>query len=102
MFEEGLAPDEEIAAYLSSFGTRFLIQIEEVGYHNPYLVIFYGRNAETGHRVQLVQHCSQLSVLFTALKVNPDEGRKPRRIGFQVMQEDDNDEGKCQSDKEEP
>jgi hypothetical protein len=37
-----LNPDEEIAAYLSSFGQTMLIQIEKVGYHNPFFIVFYG------------------------------------------------------------
>jgi hypothetical protein len=85
IFEDGLNSDEEIGAYLSSFGTRVVIQIEGVGYHNPYFIIFYGRNTEDGQEVQLVQHTSQISVLFVAIKVTED--REPRRIGFDTSTE---------------
>lgn len=88
VFEESLAPDEEVAAYLSSFGARILVQIDHIGYHNPYLIILSGKNVDTQDQVQLVQHCTQLNVLFTALKVQPEEGRKPRRIGFVAMEQE--------------
>jgi hypothetical protein len=81
-FEKTLNPDEEIAAYLSSFGQTMLIQIEQVGYHNPFFIVFYGLNLHDGRRVQLVQHTTQLNVLFTSVKLNPEEDRPARRIGF--------------------
>ena len=84
-FEQGLNPDEEIGAYLSSFGTRVVIQIEDVRYHNPYFIIFYGKNIENGQEVKLVRHTSQFSILFVAIKVTED--RKPRRIGFDTSTE---------------
>lgn len=81
-FEQALDPDEEIGAYLSSFGQSIFIQIKNVGYANPYLIIFDGINVDSKSRVRLVQHTSQISVLFVAVKVNAAEARKPRRIGF--------------------
>jgi len=81
-FEKNLKKDEEVGGYLSAFGQTFLIQIEEIGYHNPYLIVFYGKNTSNGEQVQLVQHTSQISVLFVALKVKED--RPARRIGFHV------------------
>jgi hypothetical protein len=81
-FEETLNPDEEIGAYLSSFGQTVLIQVERVTYANPYLIIFDGFNADSKARVRLIQHTSQISVLFVAVQVKPEEDRKPRRIGF--------------------
>jgi hypothetical protein len=86
-FEKTLMPDEEVGAYLSSFGARVLIQIDQVGYHNPYFIVFNGINVDDGQRVRLVQHTSQISVLFTAMKVKEDQ--KPRRIGFFVDDEED-------------
>lgn len=81
-YEKELNSDQEIAAYLSSFGTRVVMSIKNIGYHNPYFIIFYGTNIEDGQRVRLVQHVSQISVLFTAIRVAPEENREPRRIGF--------------------
>ena len=86
-FQDSIAADEEVATYLASFGTRVIVLINNVGFHNPYYITFDGLNAETGERVRLVQHTSQTSVLLVASKVK--ESRKPRRIGFDVHQEGD-------------
>jgi Family of unknown function (DUF6173) len=81
-FEKTLKDDEEIAAYLASFGQNILIQIEDVGYHNPFLIVFHGFDLNNGQRVQLIQHTTQLNVLFTSYKLSPEENRPARRIGF--------------------
>jgi hypothetical protein len=78
-FERELKAEEEIGAYLASFGARIFIRIERVGCRNPYLITFTGLDEE-GRRVELVQHTTQLSVLFVAVPV--EEPRVPRRIGF--------------------
>lgn len=84
-FQASLDSDQEIAAYLASFGARVIVLIDSVRFRNPYYIIFDGVNAETGEHVRLVQHTTQTSVLLAATKVQ--EPRKPRRIGFYV--EDD-------------
>jgi hypothetical protein len=81
-FEETLNPDEEIAAYLSSFGQTMFVQIENVGYNNPFFIVFHGSILDDGRRVQLVQHTTQLNVLFTSIKLSPEESRPAKRIGF--------------------
>ena len=78
-FERTLKQNEEVAAYLASFGAQILIRIERVAYRNPYLIIFTGSD-EQGRRVELVQHTTQLNVLFVAVAV--EEPRPARRIGF--------------------
>jgi hypothetical protein len=87
-FERALNPNEEVAAYLASFGAQILIRIERVAYRNPYLIIFTGSD-EQGRRVELVQHTTQLNVLFVAVPV--EEPRPARRIGFHS---DDNSKSK--------
>lgn len=84
-FEASLDPDQEVAAYLASFGARVIVLIDSVRFRNPYYIIFDGVNAETGDHVRLLQHTTQTSVLLAAVKVQ--EPRKPHRIGFYV--EDD-------------
>jgi hypothetical protein len=69
-------------ALLSSFGERIFIQIKRIGFENPYFIIFEGVNAEDGNRVHLIQHTSQISVLFVAVEVPKDEKRPAQRIGF--------------------
>jgi hypothetical protein len=80
-FEKTLNPDEEIAAHLASFGREYIVQIHDIGYHNPYLIVFKGINVADGSKVRLVQHVTQINVLFVAVKV-VEENRKPIRFGF--------------------
>jgi hypothetical protein len=86
-FEADLDSNEEIAAYLSSFGTTLLIQIEDIGYQNPFFIIFYGYTVNDRQKVKLVQHTTQLNVLFTSVKLRPEESRQARRIGFHTGKE---------------
>lgn len=78
-FEATLKPDEEIGAYLASFGAQTLIRVERVGFSDPFLISFTGLDADD-RRVELVQHTTQLNVLFVAMPVVSPQ--KPRRIGF--------------------
>ncbi len=94
-FESSLNKKEEICAYLSSFGSQILISIDHIGYHNPYLIIFSGVNIETKQNVRLVQHVSQLNVLFVVIRF--EEDREPKRIGFSF---EDNDSEVNNSKKE--
>lgn len=77
-FQEELAPDEEIGICLANFGREQVIFVENIGFHNPHLVIFDGTN-EKGHRVRLVQHMSQVSLLLVAV---PAQQHPARRVGF--------------------
>jgi hypothetical protein len=79
-FEKDLDSEHEIGAMLASFGKEVVIQIESIGYQNPYFVVFYGLNIIDGSKVKLVQHVSQINVLFISIKIKED--RLPRRIGF--------------------
>jgi hypothetical protein len=81
-FEKGLSSDEELGGYLASFGRELLVRISDIGFHNPYFIVFYGQELNSGMRVQLVQHVSQINVLFTAVPKQA-EHKEPRRIGFQ-------------------
>ena len=78
-FEKSLKADEEVGAYLASFSTEILVHLHNVGFQNPYLIVFTGTNVNNNQPVQLVQHVSQLNVLFTSVKVKENA----RRIGFQ-------------------
>jgi Family of unknown function (DUF6173) len=78
--------DEELGTYLASFGREILVRISGIGYHNPYLIIFYGEELNNGTPVQLVQHVSQISVLFTVVSKLP--GHEEASIGFQQVSHD--------------
>jgi hypothetical protein len=77
-FQARLADDEEFGAALASFGQHVTITVTGIRHRNPHLIIIDGRDYE-GRPVELVQHTSQISLLFVRLKV---EGRAPNRIGF--------------------
>jgi hypothetical protein len=86
-FQNSLAQDEEVAIQLASFGAAALIQIEDasdISYKDPYFIIFSGRSIESGARVRLVQHTTQLNFLLVSHKPRPDESRPARRIGFDI------------------
>jgi hypothetical protein len=86
-FEKYLNNDEELGAYFMSFGREILVRISGIVYHNPYLIIFYGEELNNGTPVQLVQHVSQISVLFTVVSKLPGH-EEARRIGFQQESHD--------------
>lgn len=79
-FEKHLNPNLEAGVRLVTFGKTVQFHIQNLGYWNPNIIIFYG-TLEDGSPVQLVQHMSQLSFLLVAMKRRNPEA--PRRcIGF--------------------
>lgn len=82
-FEEQLDPAEEIAMGFAG-GDAGVLQIEGVGFFEPDILTFYGRD-ESGLKTQLIQHISQLNVVLRAIpKMQPEE--PARRIGFRLEQ----------------
>lgn len=80
-FEKMLEKEEEIAMGFTDTGGGFL-RIEGLGHFDPDIVTFYGTD-QTGAKVQLVQHVSQLNVLLRAMP-KQNEAEEPRRIGFRL------------------
>lgn len=79
-FEAQLDADQEIAMGFAASNAGVL-KIEGLGYHDPDLITFYGRD-EDGNKTQLVQHIAQLSVMLRAV---PKPKEKPaNRIGFRL------------------
>ena len=83
-FEEGLDDGHEIAMGFAGTDAGEL-RIEGMGYFDPDIVTFYGTD-QAGGKMQLVQHVSQLSVVFRALP-KAVETEAPRRIGFKLIQD---------------
>lgn len=81
-FEEGLTEGEEIAMGFAGTDAGVL-KIEGMGYFDPDVVTFYGSDAKGG-KMQLVQHVSQLSVVFRAVP-KAVEAEPPNRIGFKLI-----------------
>ena len=80
-FEEQLDSAHEIAMGFTG-GQAGVLQIEGVGFFDPDIVTFYGRD-EAGLKTQLVQHVSQLNVVLRAIPKAANE-QPARRIGFQL------------------
>lgn len=86
-FHRSLDEEHEVGARLVSFGQSVTIHIEGIGYWNPSLILFQGKNAN-GESVELIQHVSQISVLLVALKrENLSQPKRP--IGFASWEEYD-------------
>jgi hypothetical protein len=79
-FDNHLNSDEEVGMRLVSFGQTVTFHVSNLTYYNPSIVIFIGHTDE-GHKVELLQHVSQISFLLIALpRLNPDQPK--RSIGF--------------------
>ncbi|MGE5618433.1 MAG: hypothetical protein ACM3US_04160 [Sphingomonadaceae bacterium] len=76
--QQGLGPDEQILAiYYAPNGDPIII--DDIGYHNPYLLILKGRDAE-GNKCRVLAHMNVVQIVVKILKV---VGKQPRRqIGF--------------------
>lgn len=80
-FEAQLDNEHEVAMGFTG-GDAGVLRIEGIGYFDPDIVTFYGRD-DAGSRNQLIQHVSQLNVMLRALPKAP-EVEEPRRIGFRL------------------
>lgn len=92
-FEAQLDENHEIGARIVSGPGDGLFQMRDVGFWDPDLILFMGVN-EHGRPLRLIQHYTQLNVLLSAIpKPKPEE--PPRRIGFQLQQLIDREEGEA-------
>lgn len=80
-FEETLDATHEIAMGFTG-GDAGVLRIEGMGYYDPDIVTFYGRDS-SGARTQLIQHVSQLNVMLRALP-KPQDEVPATRIGFRL------------------
>ncbi|EAR50371.1 hypothetical protein OG2516_16681 [Oceanicola granulosus HTCC2516] len=83
-FEKQLDADHEVAMGFTG-GDAGVIRIEGMGYFDPDIVTFYGRDPG-GAKTQMIQHVSQLNVLLRALPKHIDQP-KPNRIGFRLARD---------------
>lgn len=83
-FEAQLDSTQEVAMGFVG-GQTGTLQIEGVGFYDPDIVTFYGRDDE-GLRTQLIQHVSQLNVMLQAVP-KAENTEEPRRIGFRLMEQ---------------
>lgn len=79
-FDDGLDPSQEVGMRLVSFGQTVQFHVEDIGFYNPSLIQFFGRT-DSGDKIELIQHISQISFLLMAVKrLDPEKPKK--RIGF--------------------
>jgi hypothetical protein len=78
-FEAQLKDGEETAVWLAQFGSNTPLVVTKMTYRHPHLIILVGEDSQ-GHRRELVQHVSQVSLLLEA--VPSKQGTRGRRIGF--------------------
>ena len=84
-FEEQLDKNHEVAMGFTG-SSAGVLRIEGVGYFDPDMLTFYGQD-ETGTRMQLIQHVTQLNVMLRAVSKESPEEEPPRRIGFRLAQD---------------
>ena len=88
-FESQLDGKHEVAMGFAG-GEAGVLRIEGLGYFDPDLLTFYGRD-EDSQKMQLVQHVSQLNLALRAVpRATPEE--PPRRIGFRLSRDWDENE----------
>lgn len=87
-FQDSLDDEHEICLQLASFGQSVLMAVEDIGYHNPSTLFFYG--TVDGQPATLIQHVNQLNFLVMSVE-KPDPSKAPRRIGFELPTEDPSD-----------
>lgn len=86
-FEENLPSDKQAGGRFVSSPDGMVFSIEDVGYHNPDMIIFYG-TTKNGDKVRLLQHTSQLNLLLVAVPRTDDLTQERRKIGFALPSKD--------------
>ena len=77
-FERSLDEEHEVGIMLTNFGQTVLMQVTQITYEYPVLMVFKG--FVNGREATLIQHVNQLSFLLTTVEKEPD--RPKRQIGF--------------------
>ncbi|SFU70858.1 DUF6173 family protein [Alicyclobacillus macrosporangiidus] len=81
-YNMSLDANKQVALSLVQFGQTLTLSVENIGYWNPSLIVFYGTSAD-GLPMRLIQHVSQINCLLTAVpRENINEPK--RRIGFAI------------------
>lgn len=77
-FEKTLDVDHEVGVMMTNFGQSIVMQVTEITYEEPVLLIFKGYI--NGKMSVLIQHMNQLNFLLTSLDKVTEEPK--RQIGF--------------------
>lgn len=77
-FERSLDSEHEVGVMMTNFGQSILMQVSQVMYEFPVLMVFKGY--VNGREATLIQHINQLNFMLTSIEKEPD--RPKRTIGF--------------------
>lgn len=77
-FEHSLDAEHEVGIMMTNFGQSVLMQVTQVWYEDPVLMVFKG--FVNGREATLIQHINQLNFMLTSVEKEPD--RPKRQIGF--------------------
>lgn len=77
-FQSSLDSEHEVGMLLTNFGQSILMNVCEISYEEPVLLIFKGY--VNGKFSTLIQHVNQLNFLITSVEKEPN--RPKRIIGF--------------------
>ncbi|MGB8814748.1 MAG: DUF6173 family protein [Paracoccaceae bacterium] len=83
-FEEQLDARHEVAIGFTG-GEVGVLRIEGLGFFDPDIVTFYGRD-DGGTKTQLIQHVTQLNVMLRAT-ARAEPAEPARRIGFRLAED---------------
>ena len=81
-FEQALDAEHEVGIMMTNFGQSVLMQVTQVTYEDPVLMVFKGY--VNGREATLIQHINQLNFMLTTVDKEPD--RPKRQIGFVTNQ----------------
>ena len=84
-FESSLDAEHEVGISLTNFGQSVLMQVTQIAYEDPVLMIFKGY--VNGREATLIQHVNQLNFMLTTVDKEPD--RPKRQIGFVITNQGD-------------
>ena len=79
-FEASLDAEHEVGIMMTNFGQSVLMQVAQITYEYPVLMIFKGY--VNGRESTLIQHINQINFMLTTVKSEPEHPKKP--IGFIV------------------
>ena len=83
-FERSLDAEHEVGIMMTNFGQSVLMQVAQVSYEDPVLMVFKG--FVNGREATLIQHINQLNFMLTSVEKEPD--RPKRQIGFTANQDE--------------
>ncbi len=83
-FERSLDAEHEVGIMMTNFGQSVLMQVTQVSYENPVLMLFKG--FVNGREATLIQHINQLNFMLTSVEKEPD--RPKRQIEFTANQDE--------------